>query len=82
MRAILVLAQVGHRNAHDVIPNGAVATVTLLQLNPFATIGIQVVLGVVLWHIPVTGIITLGAAIAGYAVAYLPLAYIIDKKVR
>ena len=43
---------------------------------------LAVALGVVLWHIPVTGIITLGAAIAGYAVAYLPLAYIIDKKVR
>lgn len=38
-------------------------------------------LGVGLWFVPITSIWWLGAAIAGYAVIYLPAAYIIDRKI-
>ncbi len=39
-------------------------------------------LGVGLWHVPVTGIFMLGAAIAAYGALYMPIAYLIDKKIR
>ena len=39
------------------------------------------ILGVGLWFVPVTGIVTLGAAICGYGVIYLPIAYLIDRKI-
>ena len=37
-------------------------------------------LGVGLWFVPITGIFTLGAAIAGYGILYLPTAYLLDRK--
>ncbi len=39
-------------------------------------------LGVGLWFVPVGGIFTLGAAIAGFGVIYLPTAWLINKKVK
>lgn len=38
-------------------------------------------LGGALYMVPITGIFTLIAAIAGYGIIYLPIAYIIDRKV-
>lgn len=43
---------------------------------------LAVALGVGLWFIPITSIWMLGIAIGGYAILYLPMAYIIDKKIR
>ncbi len=40
------------------------------------------VLGVVLSFVPITGIITLGLAIAGYGILYLPVAYIIERAIK
>ncbi len=40
------------------------------------------VLGVGLAHVPIANIFALGAAIAGYAIVYMPVAYVIDKKIR
>ena len=39
-----------------------------------------IVLGVGLYELPITNILGLGCAIAGYAVLYLPVAYVMDKK--
>ena len=39
-------------------------------------------LGAGLWFVPITSIWMLGVAIAGYAILYLPVAYIIDKKIK
>ncbi len=50
---------------------------TVLAFSVLAT-----ALGAGLSFIPITGIITLGLAIAGYGVVYLPMAYIIDRKIR
>ena len=40
------------------------------------------VLGVGLSFIPVTGIFTLGGAIVGYGIVYLPVAYVIDRFIK
>ncbi len=53
---------------------------TLRAMGAFAVLA--TVLGVILWYVPITGIFTLFVAIAGYGIIYLPLAWIIDKKVR
>lgn len=42
---------------------------------------LSAVLGCVLWFVPINSIATLIAAIAGYAVIYLPVAYVIDRKI-
>lgn len=42
---------------------------------------LSAVLGVGLSFVPITGIWTLGLAICGFAVIYLPIAYIIDRKI-
>lgn len=39
------------------------------------------ILGAGLWFVPISGIFALGAAIVGYCVIYLPVAYIIDRKI-
>ena len=39
-------------------------------------------LGVVLSFVPITSIVWLGAAICGYAILYLPIAYVIDRKIK
>jgi putative peptidoglycan lipid II flippase len=39
-------------------------------------------LGIALWFVPITSIWTLGAAICGYAIIYLPIAYVVDKKIK
>ena len=38
-------------------------------------------LGVVLWFVPITNIWVLFAAIGGFAIVYLPTAYLLDKKI-
>ncbi len=38
-------------------------------------------LGVALWYVPITSIWILAAAIAGYGIIYLPVAFIIDRKI-
>ena len=43
---------------------------------------LAVTLGVGLWFMPITSIWMLGTAICVYGVAYLPIAYIIDKKIK
>jgi len=37
-------------------------------------------LGVALWFVPITGIVSLGLAIIGFGVIYLPIAFILNKK--
>ncbi len=39
-------------------------------------------LGFGLYNIPITSVWMLGMAIAGYAIVYLPVAYVVDKKIR
>lgn len=39
-------------------------------------------LGVGLWFVPISGIISLGLAIIGYGVIYLPVAFIINRKIK
>ena len=39
-------------------------------------------LGVGLWMVPITSIWMLGIAIATYAIIYLPVAYVIDRKIK
>ncbi|MFQ6778427.1 MAG: murein biosynthesis integral membrane protein MurJ [Alphaproteobacteria bacterium] len=39
-----------------------------------------IILGTVLWFLPITNILLLGIAIICYGILYLPIAYIIDKK--
>lgn len=43
--------------------------------------GLAAILGVGLWFIPITSIWILMAAIAGYGAIYLPIAYVIDRKI-
>ncbi len=50
------------------------ATVSFLVLS--------VILGAILYMIPITNIWALFIAIAGYGVTYLPLAYILDRKIK
>ena len=38
------------------------------------------VLGVGLWFVPITGILSLGLAIAGFGMVYLPIAFLLNKK--
>jgi len=38
-------------------------------------------LGAVLWFIPITNIISLGVAIIVFGVVYLPIAYLLNKKI-
>ena len=38
-------------------------------------------LGLALWFVPVTGIISLGLAIAGFGIVYLPIAFLLNKKI-
>ena len=38
-------------------------------------------LGVALWYVPITGIVSLGMAIAGYGAVYLPIAFLLNKKI-
>lgn len=42
---------------------------------------LAILLGAVLWMVPITSIWMLVLAITGYGVLYLPIAYIIDKKI-
>ena len=39
------------------------------------------VLGCGLWFVPITGIFTLGLAIVGYGIVYLPIAFVINRKI-
>lgn len=51
-------------------------------IRAIAVFGIlSAVLGVGLWFVPITSIWMLFAAIAGYGVIYLPVAYVIDRKI-
>ena len=52
-------------------------------LRAVAAFGIlSAVLGVVLSFIPITGIFTLGLAIAGYGIVYLPAAYVMERIIK
>lgn len=42
---------------------------------------LSAMLGVALSFVPITGIWMLGAAIGGFAIVYLPLAYVVDRKI-
>lgn len=42
---------------------------------------LSAILGVGLWFVPVTGIISLGLAICGFGVLYLPIAFLINRKI-
>ena len=42
---------------------------------------LSAMLGVALWFVPITSIFALFAAIAGYGIIYLPIAYVIDRKI-
>ena len=42
---------------------------------------LSAMLGVALWFVPITSILALFAAIAGYGIIYLPIAYMIDRKI-
>lgn len=43
--------------------------------------GLSAVLGVALWFVPITGIISLGLAIVGFGVIYLPIAFLMNRKI-
>ena len=43
---------------------------------------VAVALGIALSFVPITSIWMLGAAIGGYAIIYLPIAYVIDRKIK
>ena len=42
---------------------------------------LSAVLGVGLWFVPITGILSLGLAIAGFGIVYLPIAFVINRKI-
>ena len=42
---------------------------------------LSILLGAVLWQIPITSIWMLFISIAGFAIIYLPIAYVIDRKI-
>lgn len=42
---------------------------------------LSVVLGIALWQVPITSIWMLFISIAGFAIIYLPIAYVIDRKI-
>jgi putative peptidoglycan lipid II flippase len=42
---------------------------------------LSVLLGVGLWFVPVTNIISLGLAIAGFGIIYLPIAFVLNRKI-
>lgn len=39
------------------------------------------VLGAALWFVPITGFISLGLAIAGFGMVYLPIAFVLNRKI-
>ena len=52
---------------------------TILAIVAFS--GLAVIMGVGLWMVPVTGLLSMLFTIGGFAVIYLPLAYLINKKI-
>ena len=52
---------------------------TILAIAAFS--GLAVIMGVGLWMVPVTGLLSMLFTIGGFAVIYLPLAYLINKKI-
>ncbi len=42
---------------------------------------LSALLGIGLWFVPITGIFSLGFAIMGYGIIYLPIAFIINRKI-
>ncbi|MBO4480679.1 MAG: murein biosynthesis integral membrane protein MurJ [Alphaproteobacteria bacterium] len=42
---------------------------------------LSIILGVGLWFVPITGILSLGLAIAGFGILYLPAAFLINRKI-
>lgn len=51
---------------------------TVLAIIAFSVLAIA--MGAVLWAIPITGLISMLGTIAGFAIIYLPVAYLINKK--
>ena len=39
------------------------------------------ILGLGLWFVPITGVVSLGAAIIGFGIVYLPIAFLLNKKI-
>ena len=52
---------------------------TIRAMVVFAVL--SVMLGVGLWFVPITGIISLGFAIGGFGVMYLPIAFVLNRKI-
>ena len=52
---------------------------TIRAMVVFAVL--SVVLGAVLWFVPITGFISLGLAIAGFGMVYLPIAFVLNRKI-
>lgn len=51
-------------------------------IRAFVAFGaLSAIMGIGLWFVPITGIFTLILAICGFAVIYLPIAYVIDRKI-
>ena len=42
---------------------------------------LSVLLGVGLWFVPITSILSLGLAIAGFGIIYLPIAFVLNRKI-
>ncbi|MBR4806766.1 MAG: hypothetical protein IKZ64_02990, partial [Alphaproteobacteria bacterium] len=42
---------------------------------------LSVLLGIGLWFVPITSIVSLGLAIAGYGIVYLPIAFVLNRKI-
>lgn len=51
-------------------------------IRAFVAFGaLSAIMGIGLWFVPITSIFTLILAICGFAVIYLPIAYVIDRKI-
>ena len=42
---------------------------------------LSAVLGIGLWLVPITGIVSLGLAITGFGIVYLPIAFVVNRKI-
>jgi len=51
-------------------------------IRAMAVFGVlSAILGVGLWFVPISGILSLGMAIAGFGMVYLPIAFLLNKKI-
>lgn len=52
---------------------------TIRAMGVFAVLSFA--LGAALWFVPITGFVSLGLAIAGFGIVYLPIAFVLNRKI-